>query len=520
MAVGKRRVRIIACVLRDMLSRAARRLARGESARLAEAAATRARGLAERGDLEAAGKELERALEIEPRSPKTWGRLANLRFELGAVDAAIAAYRRALEQDPRMPQLRSNLLFALAHRSDDPEALLAEHLAWSALVSDGGGPPPPGLRNDPDPERPLRVGYLSPDLRGHAISMFIEPLLARHDPARVVVHCYDNAPSADDVARRLRGYGAAWREVRGLDGADFRRQVLADGIDILIDLSGHTAGNRLSDLARRVAPVQATYLGYHGTTGLAAMDYRITDSYADPLGQTEAHYVERLARMPHCLWCYRPALHEPAWLPAEGRTGEVVFASLNNLRKIAPPVVALWARLLLAAPAARLVIAGAADGPALRDLLARLAGHGVAPARVECIGWLQPAEFAALHARIDVALDTYPFNGGTTTIEALARGVPVVSWSGRTAASRCGHTILSTIGLPELVADGAEHYVEIAAGLARDRDRLAALKSGLPARIRSSAIMDEAAFVDDLEDLYRGMWRDWCRAQRELGAQT
>ena len=500
-----------------MLSRAARRLARGESARLAEAAAARARGLAERGELEAAAEALERSLEIEPRSAKGWGRLANLRFELGAVDAAIAAYRRALEHDSRMPQLRSHLLFALAHRSDDPDALLAEHLAWSALVSEVSLPPP-GLGNDPDPERPLRVGYLSADLKGHAISLFVEPLLARHDPARVIVHCYDNAPSADEVARRLRGYGAVWREVRGLDGAGFRRQVLADGIDVLVDLSGHTAGNRLPDLARRAAPVQATYLGYHGTTGLAAMDYRITDSYADPPGQTETHYVEKLARMPHCLWCYRPARHEPERLPAEGRTGEVVFASLNNLRKIAPPVVDLWARLLLAVPGARLVIAGAADGPALRDLLSRLAGHGVDPVRVECIGWLQPADFAALHARIDVALDTYPFNGGTTTIEALARGVPVVSRSGRTAASRCGRTILSAIGLPELVADSAERYVEIAADLARDRDRLAALTSDLPARIRRSAIMDEAAFVHDLEDLYRGMWRDWCRAQRDLRA--
>ena len=503
-------------MLGDMLSRAVRRLARGAPHRQATQALARA--LAERGELEAAAEALERSLEVEPRSAKSWARLANLRFELGAVDAAITAYRRALEHDSRMPQIRSNLLFALAHRSDDPEALLAEHLAWSALVSENGLAPPPRLGNDPDPERPLRVGYLSADLKGHAISMFVEPLLARHDPARVVVHCYDNAPSADEVARRLRGYGAVWREVRGLDGAGFRRQVLADGIDILVDLSGHTAGNRLPDLARRLAPMQATYLGYHGTTGLAAMDFRITDSYADPPGRTEAHYVERLARMPHCLWCYRPARHEPERLPADGRTGEVVFASLNNLRKVAPPVVALWARLLLAVPAARLVIAGAADGPALRDLLARLTGHGVAPARVECIGWLQPAEFAALHARIDVALDTYPFNGGTTTIEALARGVPVVSWSGRTAASRCGRTILSTIGLPELVAADAERYVEIAASLVRDRDRLAALKSGLPARVRRSAIMDEAAFVDDLEGLYRGMWRDWCRAQRDLRA--
>jgi protein O-GlcNAc transferase len=493
-----------------MLSRAARRLARGDSARLAAAAVARARGLAERGNLELAAQELELAADVEPRSASNWRRLAGLRFELGEVDRAIVAYRRALELEPGMPQVRSNLLFALAHRVDDPAALLAEHLAWAALVSADGSPSSPGLRNDRDPERPLRVAYLSSDFRGHAISLFVEPLLARHDPARVNVYCYDNAPAADEVARRLRSHGGVWRDARALDGTGFREQVLADRIDILVDLSGHTAGNRLADLARRVAPVQAAYLGYHGTTGLATMDYRITDSFADPPGATEAYYVEQLARMPHCLWCYRPALHEPERLRAVPPAGDVIFASLNNLRKVATPVVALWARLLLAVPASRLVIAGAADGPASRDVLARLTGHGVDPARIERIGWLEPAAFAALHARIDVALDTYPFNGGTTTIEALARGVPVVSWSGRTAASCCGRTILSTIGLPELLADSAERYVEIAADLARDRDRLAALKSDLPARVQRSAIMDEARFVADLEDLYRRMWRDWC----------
>lgn len=467
-----------------------------------------------RGDLEAAAEELELALRIEPRSASNWGRLADLRFELGAVDTAIAAYRQALEHDPRIARLRSNLLFALAHRTDDAESLLHEHLRYATLATDRPAVSRPEFRNDRDPERRLRVAYLSADFKGHAVSMFIEPLLARHDPARVVVHCYDNAPSADNVAKRLRSYGAIWREVNRLDGDAFRRQVLADGIDVLVDLSGHTAGNRLPDLARRLAPVQATYLVYHGTTGLSSVDYRITDPYADPPGQTEPHYVEKLARMPHCVWCYRPASHEASRVTAERRDEGITFASLNNLRKVSAPVVALWARILRAVPDARLVIAGAAEGPALRAVLAQLAGS-VDPARVECIRWLAPADFAALHARIDLALDAYPFNGGTTTIEAVARGVPVVSWSGRTAASRCGRTVLSNIGHAELVADGAERYVEAAVRLARDRARLSALKSGLPNRVRRSPLMDEARFVADLEDLYRRMWRSWCSEQPE-----
>jgi len=513
-------MRIIARVLSDLLSRAARLLTGGGSTRPADEAVARARALAVRGDLEAAAEELELALRIEPRSAGNWGRLADLRFELGAVDAAISAYRQALEHDPRSARIRSNLLFALAHRTDDAESLLEEHLKWATLVNERPAASRQEFRNDRDPERPLRVGYLSADFKAHAVSMFIEPLLARHDSARVVVHCYDNAPSADDVAKRLRSYGAMWREVNRLDGDGFRRQVLADGIDVLVELSGHTAGNRLPDLARRLAPVQATYLGYHGTTGLSSVDYRITDPYADPPGQTEPHYVEKLARMPHCVWCYRPASHESARVTAERRDEGITFASLNNLRKISMPVVTLWARILLAVPGARLVIAGASEGPALRAVLAQLAGSGVNPARVECLRWLAPADFATLHARIDLALDTYPFNGGTTTIEALARGVPVMSWSGRTAASRCGRTILSNIGHAELVADGAERYVEATVSLGRDRARLSALKSGLPNRVRRSPLMDEARFVADLEHLYRRMWHSWCFEQPEGWART
>ncbi len=510
-------MRIIPRVLGDLLSRAARLLTRG-AARPIDDVVARARAAAMRRDFATAAAELELALGIEPRSARLWAQLADLRFELGLVDDAIAAYRRALEYDPRRPRVRSNLLFALAHRAEDPAALLEEHREWAALVGEPAAGSRHAFGNDRDPERPLRVGYVSPDLRGHAVSLFIEPLLARHDPARIVVHCYDNAPSGDAVAKRLRSYGAVWREIDGLDGDALRRQVAADAIDLLVELSGHTAGNRLADLARRLAPVQATYLGYHGTTGLAAIDYRITDPYVDPPGETEPHHVERLARMPHCLWCYRPPSHEPERVAVERRDARPTFASLNNLRKLSTPVLAAWARILLAVPEARLIIAGAAEGPSRRRVLAGLAERGVNLERVECIPWLSPAEFAALHGRIDLALDTYPFNGGTTTIEALARGVPVLTWSGRTAASRCGRTILSNVGLPELVADTAERYVATAAGLGGDRARLAALRSDLPGRVRRSPLMDEARFVADLEVLYRGMWRSWCQAER--GAQA
>jgi predicted O-linked N-acetylglucosamine transferase (SPINDLY family) len=340
--------------------------------------------------------------------------------------------------------------------------------------------------------------------------MFIEPVLARHDAERITVHCYDNAPSQDAVARRLRGYGGAWRDIRGLGTAALRDLVRGDRIDILVDLAGHTAGNRLADLAQRLAPVQATWLGYHGTTGLTAMDYRLTDRHADPPGESEGNYVEQLARLPHCLWCYRPPAHAAQPPQRALCRGAPVFASLNNLRKITPRMLELWSRILHRLPDSRLLVAGAGQGPARRSLLTELAGQGIEPSRVECVDWLQPADFAAFHARVDVALDTYPFNGGATTIGALHAGVPVISLAGRTAASRCGRTILVNAGLENLVAQDAQGYVDTACALARDRVRLSGLQARLPEQLRSSPLMDEARFVADLEELYRAMWRRWC----------
>ena len=538
-AAGKRCVRIITCVLRDMLSRAARRLARGEPARLAEAAATRARGLAERGDLEAAAKELERALEIEPRAPKTWGRLANLRFELGAVDAAIAAYRRALEHDPRMPQIRSNLLFALAHRSDDPEALLAEHLAWSALVSDDGLPQSPGLRNDPDPERPLRVGYLSPDLKAHAISMFIEPLLARHDPAQVVVHCYDNAPSADEVARRLRGYGAVWREVRALDGAGFRRQVLADGIDILIDLSGHTAGNRLSALARQARHrCRRRWLGYRGDERPARRwTTCIADSVdGDPPGQTDGALQSSgygaLAALPLVLHRTRAA-RAANGRPRHGRPATA--ASLcGPCNRLAQDRRRRWS---LCGPGCWLATPGSAPGARGRcgtdqhraTRLARLAGHGVAlrgRRRVHRLAAARRLRSCLSRAHGRRARHRFRSPAAPPAPRRCGSRRPGrCRWSGRTAAiAAARHDPARRMpACRSCVADRrrATTWRSRRACAPPIADRLAGAASRtcrqrVPA---APAIMDEAALRSTTsKHLYRGMWRAWCGAQRDLRA--
>jgi len=497
-------------LLGELLGRTLRRLMRGRKEMSLSQGVAQARALVRGGKFEQAAAALEHALQRDPGDAAAWSALADVRFELAQVDEAIVAYRAALERAPASLRVRSNLLFALAHREDDPSRLLEEHKRWASVAAQERDTAHGVFDNPRDPARPLRIGYLSGDFRAHAISMFIEPVLARHDAERIAVHCYDNAPSQDVVARRLRGYGGAWRDIRGLGTAALRELVRSDGIDILVDLAGHTAGNRLADLAQRLAPVQATWLGYHGTTGLAAMDYRLTDRHADPPGESEGNYVEQLARLPHCLWCYRPPAHAAQPPQRVQPRGALHFASLNNLRKITPRMVELWSRILQRIPDSRLVVAGAGEGPARRALLAQLVGQGIEPSRVECVDWLQPADFAAFHARVDIALDTYPFNGGATTIGALHAGVPVVSLAGRTAASRCGRTILVNAGLESLVAQDAQGYVETVCALAGDRIRLWELQARLPQQLRSSPLMDEARFVADLEELYRAMWRRWC----------
>jgi predicted O-linked N-acetylglucosamine transferase (SPINDLY family) len=467
-----------------------------------------AQGRARRFDL--AAQTLARAVRDWPGESKLWARLGFARYEIGAIEESIAAYREAIARDPANADAREQVLFLHLLRSDDPEMLLAEHRAWAALAEQGRAPLAAPLANAPDPDRPLRLGYVSGDFYGHAISLFVEPLLARHAAGEFEITCYDNRAGADATTRRLAAYRVAWTKTVGWSDEDFARKVRQDRIDILVDLSGHTSRNRLRALALRCAPVQVTYLGYPATTGLAAVDYRLTDAFADPPGLTEAHYSERLLRLPHCLWCYRPAWPSAAErrVPLEGR--EVVFGSMNNFRKLAPRIVAVWGRLLGRVPRARLLIASLAEGPTRERVLGQLAAAGIARERIECVAWLNPDRFAELHARVDIVLDAFPFNGGTTTIEALWHGAPVVSLSGRSFASRAGRSILANAGLADLAVEEDERYVEVAARLALDRGRLARLHAELPDMMRRSPIMDEARFTADLESVLRAAWREWC----------
>ena len=428
-------------------------------------------------------------------------------------DEALAACREALRLHPDFAKLHTSYMTLLNRACADPALILDAHRRWAERYA-ASHPADPPHGNPPQPERRLRIGYVSADFRQHAVSHFVLPLLEHHDPARMEVYCYSNTPKTDEITRRCEALASHWRDIVALPDAAAADLIRGDGIDILIDLSGHTSGNRLGLFARKPAPVQVTYLGYPATTGLAQMDYRLTDGRADPCGPSEPRYVERLLRMPHSLWCFAPPprMPEVGPLPASG-AGHITFGSLNSVFKLTRQQLALWSRLLLALPGSKLVLATVPAGAPRARIAREFEANGVDPARLEFHGFLSWDEFWALHGRIDIALDTFPCNGGATTCETLWLGVPLVSLAGGVFLSRAGLSILTTVGLHELVAHSADEYLRIAADLAGDLARLAGLRAGLRERMRASPLLAAAAFTRDLENCYRAIWRQWCARQ-------
>ena len=341
--------------------------------------------------------------------------------------------------------------------------------------------------------------------------------MATHDQAVVEVFIYADVASPDAVTARFKALTEHWRDVRGLDEEAVAARIEQDGIDLLVDLQGLTGCTFLGVLARRPAPVQLTWIAYAATTGLPTVDWRFADAIADPPG-TDTLYSERLWRLPGCFLCYGPMSEVPdvTLLPA-WRNGFVTFGSFNFSTKLSPTTVALWARVLQAVPNARLLLKarGLDDPEALTALRARFAAHGVEPGRVTTLPYAPtPLAHLACYAAIDVALDPTPYNGTTTTCQALLMGVPVVTLRGDRHVARVGASLLAAAGLPELVAETAEGYVATAAGLARDLDRLATLRAGLRDRLQASPLMDAPAFTRAVEAGYRAMWQEWCERQQ------
>lgn len=429
------------------------------------------------------------------------------------IDEALSACRAALALHPDFARLHTSHMTLLNRSGADPALILDAHRRWAERCA-ASPPADPQHRNPPQPERRLRIGYVSADFRRHALSHFVLPLLEHHDPARIEVYCYSNTPKTDDITRRCEALASHWRDIVAMPDAAAEELIRSDGIDILVDLSGHTSGNRLDLFARKPAPAQVTYLGYPATTGLPQMDYRLTDAMADPPGASDARYVERLLRLPHSLWCFAPPPQMPEIgpLPVSG-TGHITFGSLNSVFKLTPPLLALWSRLLIALPESKLVLATVPSGAPRERILREFESKDIDPARLEFHGFLPWDQFWALHGRIDIALDSFPCNGGATTCETLWLGVPLVSLAGGAFLARAGLSLLTVIGLPELVAHSEDEYLRIARDLAGDRVRLAGLRAGMRERMRASPLLAAAAFTRDLEDCYRTVWSQWCARQ-------
>lgn len=440
-----------------------------------------------------------------------FGRLARTAEALAVID-------RKLARRPDDAAAQSQRLFLLNYLSALPAAELArQHQAWGqrlvALRAGPGDPPP--RRALGTPPRKLRIGYVSGDFKRHSVAYFIEPVLAGHDRSAFEVFAYSSTPDPDDVSQRLAGLAEVWRNVLDWPDEQVYELIRRDQIDLLVDLSGHTADNRLGVFARRAAPVQLTWLGYPHSTGLPNIDFRLCDAISDPPGAADALASERLLRLPDTFLCYRPAGpstgEDADFVPPSARGKPFTFGSFNHVAKLSPEVIACWARLLHQLPAAQLFLKAPGIGAAstARRLHADFAAHGIAPERVRLAGaTVDHAAHLAAYRELDVALDPFPYNGTTTSFDAFWMGVPVVALAGDRHAARVGASLLTTLGHPELVAGGIDDYLAIAAALATDPDRLAGLHRELRRELLASPLMDESAFVARLEAAYREAWQN------------
>jgi protein O-GlcNAc transferase len=504
-----------------------------------------------RGKLEAARASYRHALALDPNFAEAYSNLGNAVRELGRLREAEDAYRRCLALMPnsvealnnlgtvlkdsgRFKEAETTLRQALSLRPDfdvayhnllmcmqydpsvAPKALLEAHREFDRRFALPLLPASPQHGNEPVPDRRLRIGYVSGDMARHPVGHFLAPVLAAHDRRQVEIFAYSDRLTEDDMTVQLRSQCDHWRRIVDLDDEALAKRVRADRIDVLVDLSGHTADNRLLAFARKPAPVQVSWAGYVGTTGMSAIDYLISDEQETPKG-CEGESVEKVVRLPDCYVCYSPPSYAPDVGPLPAlKAGHVTFGCFNNLTKVNSSVVALWADLLAQLPEARLMLkTHQLDDAGMRSQYADLfASHGVDPGRVNFQGRSPHRALLLAYNEIDIALDPFPYSGGLTTLESLWMGVPVVTKRGDRFAARHSASHLTAAGLPELIAPDPAGYVATARGLAENLQCLAELRSGLRARMAASPLCDGARFARNLEAAYRAIWRNWCESGR------
>ncbi|MDP9172422.1 MAG: tetratricopeptide repeat protein [Planctomycetota bacterium] len=464
------------------------------------------------GQTDEAAAELQRAIEIESGFAEAHSNLGNVRRERGEIAEALECFSRASELT-NFDGFHSNYIYCMHFdpRFDTP-AICKELGRWNKIHAEPVRQFILPHANDRNPKRRLRIGYVSPDFREHVVGWNLLPLLREHDHEQFEVFCYSSVSCPDGITAKLAARADVWRNLVGIDNTTAADIVRRDQIDILIDLSLHSANHRLPLFALRSAPLQFSYLGYCGSTGLSAIDYRFSDPHIDAI-EWEALYSEKTIRLPRTYWCYQPGGPAPAVnaLPAQS-AGHITFGCLNSFAKVSGPAIDLWIRILSALPGSRLIL-HAEEGSHQQRLLNQFEKSGVNTDRVEFIVKQPFAQYLRNYGRIDIALDPFPYGGGITSCDALYMGVPLVTLEGNTATGRGGKSILSNLGLSRFVAKDPEEYLRVAVHLAGDLSALANLRSGLRALMEQSPLMRATEFARDVERAYREAWQRWCGAR-------
>ncbi len=461
------------------------------------------------GQIAEARSVLLQAHEREPHSVNVINNLGRL-CKFGQAAASLEWYQKGLDLEPENAQLTSNYLYTLNYVPGlAPEFIAAK---YKELAPRCYYPRYEWQRPDRPAEsvgRPLRIGYISGDFYGHSVAFFLEPVIENHDRSRFEIFCYSNRTASDDTMERLRGFCTGWRCIVGLSDLQAAGMIASDGIDILVDLSGHTAANRLGVFSYRPAPLQVSWIGHPNTTGLSQLDYYLTDPWCDPPGMTDHLYSERLCRLPRIFCCYLPPIKFPpvAAVPSV-HSGAITFGCFNSLTKINETLVSWWAQILGRLPGSKMFI----KGPALDDhgtqdeLFSCFAGYGIPAERLIVQGVTSTREeHLARYSLVDIALDTFPYHGTTTTCEAIWMGVPVVTLAGKTHVSRVGVSLLHAIGLDDLVAGDPDAYIAKAVALATDRQRLVWLRENLRTMMSQSPLMDVKGVTRDVENAFHDM---------------
>jgi protein O-GlcNAc transferase len=453
----------------------------------------------------------QRALALKPDLAEAHINLGTVYKDRGQLDEALACYHRALTLKPDRADIHSNIVLTLYyHAGLETGAIAAEQRRWN----EQHGRPSANLMaahpNDRSPDRRLRIGYVSPDFCAHPVGLNLLPLFRHHAHDQVEIFCYAHVPAPDAITAEFRAGCDHWHDVSRLSDADLAGLIRRDQIDLLVDLALHTARNRLPVFALKPALVQVSFAGYPAATGLETIDYHLTDPHLTPSTVIDEPGPDAAFRLPDTFWCYDPRAEALAVGPLPALAGgRVTFGCLNNVCKLNDAVVQLWARVLLAVPGARLLLL-APRSSRRQHILDRFEAAGIPADRIEFADRQPREKYLALYQRIDLGLDTFPYNGHTTSLDSYWMGVPVVTLVGQTSVARAGWSQLSNLGLTELAARTPGEFVTIAATLARDLPRLAALRSGLRERMRRSPLMDGPRFARAIEAAYRTMWRRWC----------